>query len=135
MKNKLNLSWKKVGGLSEEFDPGIGSDPDLNMKLWIYGVRIFKGLSNCRVYHFGSVSLRRKVNLKRNRGSDIFLKKWGISINFFLKFYLNGNYFKNNKIFTHKYLGPLNEPKKNFIFYFGLFICKINLFYIKVFKS
>ena len=128
-------TWNKVGGLSEEFNPGIGSDPDLNMKLWISGVRIFKGLSNCRVYHFGSVSLRKKVNLKRNRGSDIFLKKWGISINFFLKFYLNGNYFKSNKIFTHKYLGPLNEPEKNIFFYFSLLICKVNLFYIKVFKS
>ena len=55
-------TWKKVGGLSEEFDPGIGSDPELNMKLWISGVRIFKGLSNCRVYHYGSVSLRKKIN-------------------------------------------------------------------------
>ncbi len=128
-------TWNKVGGLSEEFNPGVGSDPDLNMKLWISGVRIFKGLSNCRVYHFGSISLRKKVGLKRNHGSNIFLKKWGISINFFLKYYLNGNYFKNNKIFTHKYLGPLKEPKKNFLFYFSLFVCKIKLFYVKVFKS
>ena len=26
--------WNVVGGFSEEFNPGIGSDPDLNMKLW-----------------------------------------------------------------------------------------------------
>ena len=26
--------WNKVGGFSEEFYPGTGSDPDLNMKLW-----------------------------------------------------------------------------------------------------
>ncbi len=26
--------WDKVGGFSEEFNPGIGSDPDFNMKLW-----------------------------------------------------------------------------------------------------
>ncbi len=127
--------WNKVGGLSEEFNPGIGSDPDLNMKLWKYGVRIFKGLSDCRVYHFASVTLRKKKNINRNRGSDIFLKKWGISINFFLKFYLNGSYFKNNKIITNKYLGPLNEPKKGFFYYINLLICKINLFYINVFKS
>ena len=25
--------WEKIGGFSEEFDPGFGSDPDLNMKL------------------------------------------------------------------------------------------------------
>ena len=44
--------WNKVGGFSEEFYPGTGSDPDLNMKLWREGVRIFKGLSKCKVYHF-----------------------------------------------------------------------------------
>ena len=52
--------WNKIGGFSEEFNPGIGSDPDLNMKLWNEGVRIFKGLSQFKVYHFGSVSLRKK---------------------------------------------------------------------------
>ena len=26
--------WKKVEGFSEEFNPGIASDPDFNMKLW-----------------------------------------------------------------------------------------------------
>ena len=128
-------TWEKVGGLSEEYNPGIGSDPDLNMKLWMFGVRVFKGLSDCRVYHFGSITLRKKKNFKRNRGSDIFLKKWGISIDFFLKYYLNGNYFKNNKIFTNEYLGPLNEPNKNLFFYINLIICKINLFYLNFFKS
>ena len=52
--------WEKIGGFSEEFNPGIGSDPDLNMKLWNEGVRIFKGLDNFKVYHFGSISLRKK---------------------------------------------------------------------------
>ena len=55
--------WDKVGGFSEEFNPGMGSDPDLNMKLWLEGVRIFKGLSKFKVYHFGSISLRKKKNL------------------------------------------------------------------------
>ena len=35
-------TWNKVGGFSDEFFPGTGSDPDLNMKLWNAGVRIFK---------------------------------------------------------------------------------------------
>ena len=47
-------TWNKVGGFSEEFSPGLGSDPDFNMKLWQIGVRLFKGLGNCRVYHFSS---------------------------------------------------------------------------------
>ena len=37
--------WDKVSGFSEEFNPGFASDPDLNMKLWNIGVRIFKGVS------------------------------------------------------------------------------------------
>jgi len=37
--------WDKVGGFSLEFNPGIGSDPDFNMKLWKSGVRVFKGLN------------------------------------------------------------------------------------------
>ena len=52
-------TWNKVGGFSEEFFPGLGSDPDFNMKLWKMGVRLFKGLGGCRVYHFSSLSLRK----------------------------------------------------------------------------
>ena len=53
-------TWNKVGGFSEEFNPGIASDPDFNMKLWKEGVRIFKGLNNFKVYHFGSLTTRKK---------------------------------------------------------------------------
>ena len=35
-----------MGGFSEEFFPGTGSDPDLNIKLWNAGVRIFKEWEN-----------------------------------------------------------------------------------------
>jgi hypothetical protein len=49
--------WNKVGGFSEECFSGTGSDPDFNMKLWNVGVRIFKGLNDCKAYHFGSVVL------------------------------------------------------------------------------
>ena len=52
--------WNKVGGFSEEFSPGAGSDPDLNMKLWNQGVRIFQCLGKSKVYHFGSVTIRKK---------------------------------------------------------------------------
>ena len=34
--------WNKVNGFSEEFYPGTGSDPDLNMKLWKLGVEYLK---------------------------------------------------------------------------------------------
>ena len=112
-------TWNKVGGFSEEYGPGLGSDPDFNMKLWNIGVRLFKGLSNCRVYHFSSMSLRKKVS---NNGSKTFLLKWGITIKFFKKFYLKSD---------TKYKGSLEEPVRNFQFILGLFICKLNFLYTK----
>ena len=110
--------WNKIGGLSEEFDPGFGSDPDLNMKLWKEGVRLFKGVNAFKVYHFGSISLRKKKDFIANKGSRTFLKKWGITVNFFKKHYLKtGQQFK----------GPLQEPSKNIFYYFDLLVCKLKL--------
>ena len=116
--------WNKIGGFSPEFDPGFGSDPDLNMKLWKIGVRIFKGINNFRVYHFGSISLRKK-NLIRNKGNKLFLQKWGISTELFIKFYLNSN---------TPYNGPLkNIPKFNIKYLIELIKCKIKFFLLKIF--
>ena len=127
--------WDKIGGFSEEFNPGIGSDPDLNMKLWNEGVRIFKGLKDFKVYHFGSISLRKKKDLKVNKGSRTFLKKWGFLPTFFVKHYLRGGKFIKNRILSSHYSGPLKEPVKNFSYYFDLFISKIKLFKLSLFKS
>ena len=112
--------WNKVGGFSEEFNPGIASDPDFNMKLWKEGVRIFKGLNDFKVYHFGSLTTRKKKNLIQNRGDKTFLKKWGFSTKFFKKYYLKSK---------TKYEGPLSEPKKTFNYFLDLLICKIRLFF------
>ena len=108
--------WNDVGGFSEEFNPGIASDPDFNMKLWKKGVRIFKGLNNFKVYHFGSITTRKKKNFTQNRGDRTFLKKWGITTKFFKKHYLKSN---------TKYDGPLKNPKISFKFIIGLIGCKI----------
>ena len=105
----------------------MGSDPDLNMKLWQSGVRIFKGLSNFKVYHFGSISLRKKKNLLVNNGTKTFLKKWKITPTFFTKHYLRGGVFSNNKIICKSYDGPVNEPVKNFSYFKDLIKCKIKL--------
>ena len=112
--------WDEVGGFSEEFSPGLGSDPDFNMKLWNNGVRFFKGLSKCRVYHFSSVSLRKRA---WNNGAKSFLLKWGISIKFFKKHYLRS---------AEKFDGPLNEPKKNIKYYSDFFITKLKFLYILI---
>ena len=112
--------WDKVGGFSEEFNPGIASDPDFNMKLWNHGVRIFKGLNNCRVYHFGSVTTRKKGGFKQNRGDKTFLKKWGITTKFFKKYYLQSR---------TKYTGPLSEPNVTINYLFELLLCKVRKFF------
>ena len=118
--------WYKVGGLSEEFFPGNGSDPDFNMKLWNVGIRIFKGINNFKVYHFGSLTTRKNKKVVQNRGDITFLKKWGITTKFFKKYYLRSNM---------KFDGPLNDPKKNFVYFFDLIKCKLFFIYLKVFKN
>ena len=84
--------WEKVGGWSEEFSPTGGDDTDFAMKLWKIDIRIFKGLGKSLAYHFGSITTRKKdkslFTYLGSRGNKIFLKKWGLSINFFEKFYL-----------------------------------------------
>ena len=124
--------WNKVGGFSEEFYPGTGSDPDLNMKLWREGVRIFKGLSKCKVYHFGSIVTRKYKNhptIKTETGSKggkIFLLKWGITFKFFKKHYLRSDSI---------YEGELSNPKRNIQYYLELIICKLNYIYLKIFNT
>ncbi len=91
--------WDLVGGYSIEFSPGMYSDPDFSMKLWQAGIRLFKGLEKSRVYHFGSLSVKR---VKRNKGYYTFIAKWGMTSGTLSKYYLRrGDTFD----------GPLSEQK------------------------
>ena len=118
--------WDKIGGFSEEFDPGDASDPDFCMKLWLKNVRIFKGISKFKVYHFNSITTRNdKVVL--NNGTKTFLLKYGFNPRFFRKYYLKGN----NSIIPYK--GKLTNPKINFFMFLDLIINKIK-FFINYFK-
>ena len=120
--------WNKVGGFSEEFYPGTGSDPDLNMKLWNIGIRIFKGINDFKVYHFGSTVTRKYKNDKNiitesgSKGSKIFLLKWGVSIKFFKRYFMRSN---------TKYNGSLSEPKKNLEYLVALVANRLNYYYLK----
>ncbi len=120
--------WNKVGGFSEEFFPGHASDPDLNMKLWNENVRIFKKLGKSLVLHFGSITLRKRIFDKKkknelgSRGSKIFHLKWGISVKFFKKYFLQSD---------TPYISELTDPKKNFEFLVSYLICRIYYFYLK----
>ena len=123
--------WDKVGGFSEEFFPGSGSDPDFNMKLWNIGIRIYKGINDFKVYHFGSTVIRKKLNkISKNKygsiGAKIFLIKWGVTIKFFKKFYLRSGL---------KYENALENPNRNFDYFLSLIICKLNFIFIKLFNK
>ena len=103
--------WDEVGGYSVEFSPGMYSDPDFSMKLWQNGVRLFKGVGASRVYHFGSISVKR---VKQNKGYYTFIKKWGMTSSTLSKYFL-----RRGEVFD----GPLVQSKipfwvrfKNFIY-------------------
>ena len=130
--------WNKVGGWSEEFFPTGGDDSDFAMKLWQNNIRIFKGLGSSLAYHFGSITTRKKdktlFTYLGSKGNKIFLKKWGITINFFEKFYLKSGLDGNKRLIFNKFSGPLNNPKKNFYFYINLFKGKIVMLYLSLIK-
>ena len=116
--------WNKVDGFSLDFDPGDGSDPDFCMKLWLENVRIFKCVSKFKVYHFGSVTTRKK-NVKLNKGTKKFLLKYGFNPKFFRKYYL-----KSDGVL--KYAGPVTEPTFSFTFLIDIIINKLKYYYFKI---
>ena len=97
--NIVHISvWDLVGGYSADFSPGMYSDPDFSMKLWKLGIRLFKGVSASRAYHFGSKSTKRMV---KNKGYYQFIIKWGFTSSVLTKLYLRRG---------EKYNGLLEEP-------------------------
>jgi len=100
------------------------------MKLWEKGVRIFKGINNFKVYHFGSIVTRKYKNhptIKTesgSRGGKIFLLKWGISIKFFKRFFLQSDTPYNTQ---------LQKPKVSLKYILHLILCKLNYLYVIIF--
>lgn len=92
--------WTLVGGYSIEFSPGMGSDPDLSMKLWLAGVREFVGVGSSRVYHFRHKTVEGR-GLRLNQGNDTFALKYGWPISHFL-----GDVLR----WGQDYQGPLPDP-------------------------
>ncbi len=92
--------WLITGGYSIELSPGVSSDDDFSMKMWVAGCRVFKGLGKSRVYHFQSKSTLR---IKKNNGRKQFLMKWGINQSTFNKYYIRRG---------TPYTGPLTDPGK-----------------------
>ena len=82
-------------------------------------------VSKSRVYHFSSITARKKNQIIKNKGKTTFLKKWTITPDFFAKHYL-----KRGEVFY----APLhNAPKKNLIYYIELSFVKIK-YYLSMLK-
>ncbi|HEV3105501.1 MAG TPA: glycosyltransferase [Trinickia sp.] len=77
--------WHMVGGYSIEFGPGMSSDDDFLMKIWLAGCRVFRVVGASHVYHFGTATTRR---VRRNKGGRTFILKWGISQHEFTRSYV-----------------------------------------------
>lgn len=75
--------WDIIGGYSIEFTPGYGSDPDFSAKLYMVGVRYFKGLGKSLTYHFES---KTTVSVKANDYRTQFFLKWGTKNSSFRNF-------------------------------------------------
>ena len=130
--------WEKVGGWSEEFSPTGGDDTDFALKLWNSDIRIFKGLGKCSAYHFGSITTRKKpkslFTYLGSRANKIFIKKWGISINFFENHYLKSGYDKNKKLIFSEYKNELSKPDFSLKYLFGLMLCKLLRLYLSILR-
>jgi hypothetical protein len=128
--------WNKLGGWSEEFSPTGGDDTDFAMKLWMNDVRIFKGLGKSLAYHFGSITTRKKDKLLftylGSRANKIFLRKWGVTINFFEKYYLNSGLDNKKKLIFREYNGILKGPQKNLRYYLEYIVVKLQRFYLYI---
>jgi glycosyltransferase involved in cell wall biosynthesis len=113
--------WDLVGGYSVELSPGMYSDPDFSAKLWLAGVRLFKGVSKSRVYHFEARSTGR---ITKNNGSAQFLLKYGITSATFMRYVLHRdeNYPEGGRIpiDTAKVKANLVRSKLKRLFY----LCK-----------
>lgn len=97
--------WDLVGGYSVELSPGMYSDPDFTAKLWLCGIRLMKGLSASRVYHFETKSTGR---IRKNMGQMQFLLKWGMTNSTFRKvFTYKGSDFKPELAGTYRNDGGL----------------------------
>lgn len=68
--------WQMAGGYSVELAPGMSTDMDFLLKLWIIGFRRFTVADRSRIYHFACRSTGR---IRKNHGGASFAMKWGIT--------------------------------------------------------
>lgn len=99
-------SWDAIGGFDEAYFPGSGSDPDLAMKMYDYGCRLFIGVGASLVYHYARNTVSRYDNVTIMDSKAYFKKKWGISRRTFLE-----NCLHRGKVITPKLLEQIQRTK------------------------
>lgn len=77
-------NWEAIGGFDEAYFPGSGSDPDLAMKMFQHGCRLFIGAGSSLVYHFARQSISRYDKQGSMDPRRYFKQKWGMSWRQFL---------------------------------------------------
>jgi glycosyltransferase involved in cell wall biosynthesis len=75
--------WDNIGGYSEEYGIGFGSDPDLIAKAYSLGCRNFIGVGKSLVYHF-QCKTTGKIKSTQLEAEQIFKNKFGIEMNDFI---------------------------------------------------
>ena len=92
------------------------------MEQW--GLRIFKTISKFKVYHFSSITTRKR-DIILNNGTKTFLLKYGFNPRFFRKYYLRGDGLR-------PFDGKLQDPKFNLIMLLEYLINKLKYFYFNI---
>jgi len=73
--------WNEFGGMDFDYFPGYACDHDFAARAYKSGCRHFKLLGSSRCYHFSSGTYRKMSAKERmNDGQQIFIDKWGISV-------------------------------------------------------
>jgi GT2 family glycosyltransferase len=89
--------WIAIGGFDEAYFPGDGSDPDLAMKMYQYGCRLFIGVGGSLVYHFSRRTIARFDDGATMDPKAYFKNKWGMTWKrFFNKIIRRDSVIKDN---------------------------------------
>lgn len=83
--------FDKAGGYDTDFDPSPGSEEGFAKRMFDIGCRDFVAIKDSLVYHFGSITNRKKNNLIKKNSRHTFISNYGITMDeFFIEIDKNG---------------------------------------------
>jgi GT2 family glycosyltransferase len=73
--------WDEFGGMDMDYYPGWASDHDFAARAYRCGCRDFLLMGKAKAFHFSSKTFQKLPKEVRDKhGHDIFLKKWGLTV-------------------------------------------------------